>query len=189
MLSVLWLYRVIHYHSVTCWALSAGCYFFNFCSPADQNKFCANNVDPDEIMSRLIRIYIVCHPVLILTEILIWNNGNDQIKRWKTQGRKVIGSNLKDDIALYFSCHDDWNCWTRPWGYKTSFVLNSAKHDSFSAGEYETANNIWYFRIYYQRKFHAQLCLARKSLQLLVLWDLLTRQISCSAELSTKRVL
>ena len=32
--------------------------------------------------------------------------------------------------------------------------------------------------------FHAQLCLARENLQLLVIWDLLAWQISCSAELS-----
>ena len=39
------------------------------------------------------------------------------------------------------------------------------------------------------KTFHAQLCLARKNLQLLVILDLLEAQISCSAELSMKKVL
>ena len=40
-----------------------------------------------------------------------------------------------------------------------------------------------------QRNFHAQQYLARKNLQLLVMFDLLAGQISCSAELSMKKVL
>ena len=38
-------------------------------------------------------------------------------------------------------------------------------------------------------KFDAQLCLARNNLQLLVIQDLLAVQISCSVELSIKKVL
>ena len=38
-----------------------------------------------------------------------------------------------------------------------------------SANKYENANNSWHFHAYYQRKFHAQLCLARKKLKLLVI--------------------
>ena len=67
-------------------------------------------------------------------------------------------------------------------------MLNSAEHEIFSANEYENANNSWHFHIYLQRNFHAQLCLARKNLQLLVIWDLLADQISCSAELNMKKV-
>ena len=37
--------------------------------------------------------------------------------------------------------------------------------------------------------FNAQLYLSRKKLQLLVIWDLLAGKISCSAELSMKKVL
>ena len=37
-------------------------------------------------------------------------------------------------------------------------------------------------------KFHALLCLARKNLQLLLIWYLFAGQISCSAELNTKKV-
>ena len=59
----------------------------------------------------------------------------------------------------------------------------------FSAIEYENANNSWNFHIYKQRNFHAQLCIARKNLQLLVVSDLTAGQISCSAELSMKKVL
>ena len=57
----------------------------------------------------------------------------------------------------------------RPRGYKTFFMLNSAEHEIFSANKYENANNNWHFHIYWQRNFHAQLCLARKNLQLLVI--------------------
>ena len=48
-------------------------------------------------------------------------------------------------------------------GYKSFFMLNSAEHEIFSGNKYENANNSsWHFHIYYQRKFHAQSCLARK---------------------------
>ena len=40
-----------------------------------------------------------------------------------------------------------------------------------------------------KKNVHAQISLARKDLQLLVIWDLLAKQISCSAELSMKKVL
>ena len=68
-------------------------------------------------------------------------------------------------------------------------MLSSAEHEIFSANKYENANNIWHFHIYYQRNFHAQLYLERKHLQLLLICDLLAEQISCSAELSMKKVL
>ena len=64
-------------------------------------------------------------------------------------------------------------------------MLNSDEHEIFSANKYENDKNSWHFRIY----FHAQLCLAKKNLQLLVIWDLLAGQISCLAELSMKKVL
>ena len=35
-----------------------------------------------------------------------------------------------------------------PGGYKTSFMLNSAEHEIFSANKYENANNSWHFHIY-----------------------------------------
>ena len=66
-------------------------------------------------------------------------------------------------------------------------MLNSAEHAIFSANEYENANNNWHIHIYLQKHFHAQLCLARKNLQLLVIWDLLAGKNSCSAELSMKK--
>ena len=66
----------------------------------------------------------------------------------------------------------------RPRGYKTFFMLNSAKHEIFSDNKYEKANNSWHFHIYQQRNFHAQLCLARNNLQLLVICDLFAEQIS-----------
>ena len=69
------------------------------------------------------------------------------------------------------------------------FMLNSAEHGIFSANKYENANNSWHFHIYKQRKFHGQLCLAKMTLQLLVIWDLLAEKISCSADLSMKKVL
>ena len=68
-------------------------------------------------------------------------------------------------------------------------MLNSAEHENFSANKYENANKSWHFHIYKQKNFHAQLYLARKNLELLVIWDLLRGQISCSAELSMKKVL
>ena len=43
--------------------------------------------------------------------------------------------------------------------------------------------------IFISRHFHTQQCLARKNLQLLAILDLLAGQISCSAELSMKKVL
>ena len=48
-------------------------------------------------------------------------------------------------------------------------MLNSAEHEIFSANKYENANNSWHFHIYEQRNFHAQLCLARKNLHLLLI--------------------
>ena len=77
----------------------------------------------------------------------------------------------------------------RPQGYKTVFMLNSAEHEIFSANKYENVNNSWHFHINWQRNVHAQQCLARKNLQLLVILDLLAGQISCSVELSMKKVL
>ena len=50
---------------------------------------------------------------------------------------------------------------------KTFFMLNSAEHELFSANE--NASNNLHFHIYKQRNFHAQLCLARKNFQLLVI--------------------
>ena len=35
-----------------------------------------------------------------------------------------------------------------PRGYKTFFMLNSAKHEFFSTNKYENANNSWHFHIY-----------------------------------------
>ena len=37
---------------------------------------------------------------------------------------------------------------TRPWDYKTIFMLISAEHEIFSANKYENANNSWHFHIY-----------------------------------------
>ena len=37
---------------------------------------------------------------------------------------------------------------SRPQGYKTFFMLNSAEHEIFSANKYENANNSWHFHIY-----------------------------------------
>ena len=37
---------------------------------------------------------------------------------------------------------------TRPRGYKTFFMLNSAEREIFSANKYENANNSWHFHIY-----------------------------------------
>ena len=52
---------------------------------------------------------------------------------------------------------------------KFFFMHNSAEHEIFSANKYDNANNIWHFHTYKQRNFHAQLCLVRKNLQLLVI--------------------
>ena len=66
-------------------------------------------------------------------------------------------------------------------------MLNSAEHENFFADKYENANSSWHFHIYQQRHFHAQQYLARKNLELLVIWDLFRGQISCSAEFSMKK--
>ena len=66
----------------------------------------------------------------------------------------------------------------QPRNYKTVSMLNLAEHEIFS-NKYEND-----FHIYLQRNFHAQLCLTGKDLHLLVIWDLLAGQISCSVELS-----
>ena len=62
---------------------------------------------------------------------------------------------------------DNREIWPRD--YKTFFKFNSAEHEIFSAHKYENANNIWHFHIYEQRNFHAELCLAKTNLQLLVI--------------------
>ena len=80
-------------------------------------------------------------------------------------------------------------CWSGPEVIKLFYVLNSAEHEILSAKKYKNVNKNWHFHISSQRKFHAQLCLARQTLQLFVIWDLLAEQISCSAELSMKKVL
>ena len=72
---------------------------------------------------------------------------------------------------------------------KLFFILNSAEHEFFSANKYENANNSWHFIFISRANFNAQLCLARKNLQSLVIWDLLAGQVSCSVELSMKKVL
>ena len=36
-------------------------------------------------------------------------------------------------------------CRSRPRGYKTFLMLNSAEHEMFSANKYENANNSWHF--------------------------------------------
>ena len=43
------------------------------------------------------------------------------------------------------------------------------EHEIFSANKYENANKSWHLYIYKQRNFRAQLCLARKKLQFLVI--------------------
>ena len=53
------------------------CTFFDVAS-----KICfANSGGPNNmlIMSRLIRIYTVCHSVLIYIEAIVWDNDSDQI--------------------------------------------------------------------------------------------------------------
>ena len=52
----------------------------------------------------------------------------------------------------------------RPRGYKTFFRARQLGMIFFSANKYENANNSWHFHIYYQRNFHAQLCLTRKKI-------------------------
>ena len=52
---------------------------------------------------------------------------------------------------------------------KLFFMLDSAEHEIFSANKYENANNSWHFHIYLQRYFHAQICVTRNNLQLLVI--------------------
>ena len=58
-----------------------------------------------------------------------------------------------------------------PWSRvnKTFIMLNSTEHENFSPNKYENANNSWHLHIYWQGIFHAQLCFARKLLQLLVI--------------------
>ena len=48
---------------------------------------------------------------------------------------------VKVPISLYI-----YAVW--PQGYNTSFVLNSAAHEIFSANKYENANNSWHFHIF-----------------------------------------
>ena len=59
----------------------------------------------------------------------------------------------------------------------------------YCVAEYKNVNSSWNFDIYWQIALHAQLSLSRKNLQLLVIWDLIAGQISCSAELCMKTVL
>ena len=64
-----------------------------------------------------------------------------------------------------------------------SFLLNSAEHEIFSANKHENANNILHFHI--SRKFHAQLCLARKKyLQstFLAMHVVYVRSMNCTGE-------
>ena len=63
-------------------------------------------------------------------------------------------------LNVGFLCVCFFLSWPR--GYKTFFMLNSAEHEIFSANKYENASYCWHY-------FHAQLCLARKNLQLLVI--------------------
>ena len=78
---------------------------------------------------------------------------------------------------------------TKPQGYKTFLVLKSAEHEITSADKYENANLCWHFHIFQQRKFDTQLNSTRKQLYISVLCYLLAGKISCSAELSMKKVL
>ena len=47
---------------------------------------------------------------------------------------------------------------------KTFFMLDSTEHENFPANKYEN------FHIYWQRKFHAQLCLAKKEVAIVHNW-------------------
>ena len=55
----------------------------------------------------------------------------------------------------------------RPRDYKAFFMPSSAEHEIFSANKSENADIGRHFHIYKQGYFHAQLCLAKKNLQLL----------------------
>ena len=63
---------------------------------------------------------------------------------------------------------------SRPRGYKTFFMLNSAEHEIFSAEKFSCST------MFSQKEF---------AIQLLVIRDLLAGKISCSVELSMKKVL
>ena len=62
-------------------------------------------------------------------------------------------------------------------------LLNSAEHEIFSANKHENANNILHFHI--SRKFHAQLCLARKNYlesTFLAMHVVYVRSMNCTGE-------
>ena len=72
-------------------------------------------------------------------------------------------------------------------------MLNSAEYETFSADKYENAKNSWHFHIYLQRKFHAQLCVARnhktlqtEKVQYMSLGPEVIKVFSCSTQLSMK---
>ena len=69
-----------------------------------------------------------------------------------------------------------------PVDIKPFIALNSAKHEIFSADQYEIVKECWYFHIHKHRKCHIQLSWARKQLYLSIICSLLAGKISCSSE-------
>ena len=57
---------------------------------------------------------------------------------------------------------------TRPRGYKTFFMLNSAEHEIVPAHKCYNANNCWHFKIYVQEKLHSRLIWAWNKLNFLI---------------------
>ena len=65
-------------------------------------------------------------------------------------------------------------------------MLNSTEHEIFSANKYELKLAFSYLLA---EKFSCSAMLSKKKCEIVSIWDLLVGQISCSAELSMKKVL
>ena len=75
-------------------------------------------------MSRLIRIYTVCHSnVLILDSDLIWNNGSDQVQRQKSPLRKLRDEGVKSTIrSVYVYYFRERQIWPTTFSFNFSFL-------------------------------------------------------------------
>ena len=130
------------------------------------------------LMSFSAHVQTICNwPVWMLDEVRILVQKPRSFGKYLASETTAQRDSCQTWKALFFFV-------SRPWGYKKIFMLSWA----FSGNKYENANNSCHFHIYWQRNFHAQLSLAKKNFQLFVIWDLLAGQISCSAELSMRKV-
>ena len=166
-----------------------------------------NSVDPDQMLAQTYTVCSVCpsswgkygnglSQFLILRTFKFRNTAQENFNRISADTTMISIYKFELIELRNRREHIAWPCHQ---GYKTFFSCSA--HQSCSAQlsmkfsllvhvnmKMPTIVGIFIF-ISREINVHAQLCLARTNLQILVIWHLLVGQISCSAKLSMKKVL